>query len=556
MMCHTDRDASQDLASILLVDDTPENLTAFEAVLADLGQRVVTAFSGTAALQCLLREDFAVILLDVNMPGMNGFETASLIRQRRNSEHTPIIFVSAISTTETHAHKGYSLGAVDYIFTPVVPDILRSKVAVFVELYKKTQEIKRQAEQLRLLDQREHERRLGEAAERLELQTRRNRFFTLSVEMLGIADFDGKLLQLNPSWERVLGFSADELCQKSGFDLVHPDDLPAMREQMRQLQQKDSTASFEGRYCCKDGSVRWLGWTAASVVPDRTIYIFARDITPRKLAEQQVHQLNLALANRAAELESANGDLQREMTVRQKAEAALKESNAELEAFAYSVSHDLRAPLRAMQGFAQALLEDCSEHVSPTGLDYANRIIAAATRLDTLIQDLLLYSRISHTKLELSSLNMERVVDEALAHLEAPLGEARARITREQPFCPVIGHHGTLVQVVGNLISNAIKFVAPGVQPEVQLRLERLGTTARFEVRDNGIGVAPEFQTRIFRVFERLHGVEAYPGTGIGLAIVRKGVERMGGRVGVESSGQQGSRFWIELPLAPAANAA
>jgi PAS domain S-box-containing protein len=537
-------------AAMLLVDDTPENLTAFASVLADLNEVVVTARSGTEALRCLLRQDFAVILLDVNMPDMNGFETASLIRQRKSSEHTPIIFVSAISTTETHAFKGYALGAVDYIFTPVVPEVLRSKVSVFLDLFKKTQEIKRQAARLRRMDQREHQKRLGEAAERLELQTQRNRFFTLSLEMLGIADFEGRLLQLNPSWERVLGYSAEELYQKSGLDLVHSDDLPAMRDQMRQLQQKDTTASFEGRYACKDGSYRWLGWTAASVVADRIIYIFARDITPRKLAEEQVQRLNVALTHRAAELEAANAELEREMTVRERAETALKESNAELEAFAYSVSHDLRAPLRAMQGFAQALLEDCSAELSSTGLDYAHRIISAATRLDTLIQDLLLYSRISHSTLDLGLVQTDVVLEEALANLEAPFHDSNANLQIIRPLLPVVAHHSTLVQVVGNLLSNAVKFVASGVRPEIRVRMESLGKVGRLWVEDNGIGIAPEFHNRIFRVFERLHGVEAYPGTGVGLAIVRKGIERMGGRVGVDSAPQTGSSFWIELPLA------
>lgn len=540
----------QHRASILLVDDTPENLTAFECVLADLNEEIVKARSGREALQCLLRQDFAVILLDVNMPDMNGFETAALIRQRQSSELTPIIFVSAVSTTETSACKGYQLGAVDYIYTPMVPEILRSKVSVFVELHKKTLEIRAQAERLRRMDQREHQRRLGEAAERLELQTQRNRFFTLSLELLGIADFEGRLIQLNPSWERVLGFTAAELHRKSGLDLVHPEDLPHMREQMRQLQLKDTTASFEGRYLCKDGSIRWLGWTAASVVADRVLYIFARDITAQKTAEQQVRQLNAALTRRAAELEAANAELQKEMCVRQQAERALTESNAELEAFAYSVSHDLRAPLRAMQGFAQALIEDCPSELSPAGMDYARRIASAATRLDNLIQDLLLYSRISHRALEREQVEIHRVITEALLQQEVPLREVQATVCPEGPFLTVVAHHSTLVQVLGNLLSNAIKFVAPGVRPVVRVRMEKAGAMARIWVEDNGIGVAPEFHARIFRVFERLHGVEAYPGTGVGLAIVRKGVERMGGRVGVESKVDHGSRFWIELPLA------
>lgn len=383
-----------------------------------------------------------------------------------------------------------------------------------------------------------------------ELAPRRNRFFDLSVELLGIADLEGRILQANPSWERVLGYPARELYQTPVFELIHPEDIGSFRERLRQLREKDTTASTEGRLLCKDGTYRWMEWKAASVVADGVIYLFARDITVQKHAEQQVQRLNVALVNRAAELESANADLKREMSVRHQAETALKETNAELEAFAYSVSHDLRAPLRSMQGFAQALVEDCADGLGPAGRDYARRIVSAGARLDALIQDLLLYSRVSHRSLDLSRVNMADVVHEALGQLDAPLTDACATVTCEEPFYPVLGHHVTLVQVVCNLVANAIKFVAPGVQPRVRIKMEALGHTARLWIRDNGIGVPPEFQTRIFRVFERLHGMDAYPGTGVGLAIVRKGIERMGGHVGVDSIPEEGSTFWFELPRA------
>src|SRR5262249_32313501 len=140
-------DVSDEKVNILIVDDRPDKLLAHEVVLAELNQNLVRANSGREALRCLLRLDFAVILLDVNMPGMDGFETAKLIRQRARNETTPIIFISAVNDTETHVSRGYSLGAVDYILTPVVPEILRAKIAVFVDLYKKTQQIKRQGEE-------------------------------------------------------------------------------------------------------------------------------------------------------------------------------------------------------------------------------------------------------------------------------------------------------------------------------------------------------------------------------------------------------------------------
>jgi PAS domain S-box-containing protein len=225
-----------------------------------------------------------------------------------------------------------------------------------------------------------------------------------------------------------------------------------------------------------------------------------------------------------------------------------QEANAELEAFAYSVSHDLRAPLRAMQGFAQALLEDYAERLDPGGQEYAQRIVSAAQRMDTLIRDLLEYSRLSRAEMEPQSVDLEQVVNDIITQVDVQIWEMGAQVRVEKPLPKMMGHKATLNQVVANLLTNAVKFVAPGVQARVRIWAEEREDKVRLWVEDNGIGIPSEHQGRIFRVFERLHGLETYPGTGIGLAIVRKGMERMGGQVGVESTPGKGSRFWVELP--------
>jgi len=229
--------------------------------------------------------------------------------------------------------------------------------------------------------------------------------------------------------------------------------------------------------------------------------------------------------------------------------AQLESTNLELDRFAYSVSHDLRAPLRGMQGFSQALLEDYAGELDPGGQDFARRINAAAERMDQLIQDLLAHSRLSREEMALQPVSLEQAAA-ALAHLEGDISARQARVRVEPPLPEVQAHRATLLQIVANLVSNAIKFTAPGVKPQVRLRAEDRGEQVRLWVEDNGLGIAPEHQERIFRIFERLHGVEAYPGTGIGLAIVKKSVERMGGQVGVESAPGQGSRFWVDLAKA------
>jgi PAS domain S-box-containing protein len=230
--------------------------------------------------------------------------------------------------------------------------------------------------------------------------------------------------------------------------------------------------------------------------------------------------------------------------------AALTTSNAELESFAYIVSHDLRAPLRAMNGFAGALLEDCGSTLDETGRNYVARITGAAERMDTLILDILIYSRLGRTEMLLGTVALRDVVQEALREVAGELQSRGGRVRNEVPALHVTAHHASLVRAVSNLLQNAAKFTAPGTTPAIHVWAERHKGLVRLWVEDTGLGIATEHHERIFRVFERLHGIEAYPGTGIGLAIVRRVVERMGGHCGVESTLGVGSRFWIELAAA------
>jgi PAS domain S-box-containing protein len=233
----------------------------------------------------------------------------------------------------------------------------------------------------------------------------------------------------------------------------------------------------------------------------------------------------------------------------------LQQSNAELEAFSYTVSHDLKAPLRAMQGFTSALLEDCGERLDELGHEYAQRIIKATQRLDRLIEDLLEYSRLGRAQLQLKPTSLESVVAEAIEQLEGEIQATGAQIQVGRkgivPLPRIMGHRATLIQVLSNLLSNAIKFVPDRVRPRIEVWAEERSedsdrVSVRLWIEDNGLGIKPEYQEQVWQVFERLHGRESYPGSGIGLAIVHKGMERMGGRAGVESSPNQGSRFWLE----------
>jgi PAS domain S-box-containing protein len=260
----------------------------------------------------------------------------------------------------------------------------------------------------------------------------------------------------------------------------------------------------------------------------------------RKQAEAELNDLNQTLEKR----------------IRDRTQA-LEDVNQELKAFSYSIAHDLRAPLRAIQGFAHVLQEDYSYALDDLGQEYIRRMGSSAEYLDVLIQDLLTYSQLGRAEIKLQWIDTAAILQKVLADLAPKIAACSAQITLEGDFPKVCAHRSILRQVFNNLLSNALKFVAPGVQPQIRIWAEArvpasTGSKAqsqitRIWIQDNGIGIAWRHQHRIFNPFERLHGVETYSGTGIGLSIVHRAMQRMGGAVGVESAEHQGSRFWIEL---------
>jgi PAS domain S-box-containing protein len=289
----------------------------------------------------------------------------------------------------------------------------------------------------------------------------------------------------------------------------------------------------DGAYTAGDETfARDLADRAALAIDNAGLYREAREENEgRRRAEGELRGVNATLERRV-----------RERTL------GLEEANAALEAFASSVAHDLRAPLRGMQGLARALLEDYSAQLDAGGRDYASRIEGAGESLDRLIEDLLAYAHLSRAEVSPQPVDLGAAVGESLRWLGDELRGAEVSVG--EGLGRVMAHPTILVQVLANLLSNAAKFVGPGTRPRVEMWAEERRERVRLWVADNGIGIAPEHRERIFGVFERLHGAEEYPGSGVGLGIVRRGVERMGGGVGVDSQPGEGSRFWIELPRA------
>jgi PAS domain S-box-containing protein len=346
---------------------------------------------------------------------------------------------------------------------------------------------------------------------------------------------DGRLLLVNRAFGAMLGCAPEELQGKYLQEITHPDDRPRDAALFQELLEgKRSDYRLEKRHVRRDGTPIWVD-LSTSLVHDREgrpLYRIAAviDISERRRAEAALRELNESLEERV-----------RERTQQ------LTEINAEMEAFSYTVSHDLRAPLRSMQGFAQALEEDYANRLDAEGRDYLQRVTGSARRMERLIEDLLAYSRLSREQLRRDAVPLDGVLQDALAQLAADIEARNAAVDVTRPLPPVLAHRTTLTQVVVNLLSNALKFTRPDERPRVRVRAEKKEGKVCLWVEDEGIGIKPEHCQRIFRVFERLHGMEHYPGTGIGLAIVRKAVERMGGAVGVESELGRGSRFRIEL---------
>ncbi len=352
-----------------------------------------------------------------------------------------------------------------------------------------------------------------------------------------------KIIDVNPSLTEFLGYDRVEILGRELFEIGLLKDEAASQAAFRALQTTGSIRYEDLPLQTKDGrrvEVEFVS-NLYEEGDQQIIQCNIRDITVRKKNDDALSDAKDKRVQRTLELETLVGLRTAELLL----------SNAQLETFVYSIAHDLRAPLRAMQGFSQLLVQDHAKQLSQTGQDYANFINTAAQTMDQLLSDLLAFSQISQQKIELTPVALGRAVENALAACETEIRASHAIIEVVAPWPAVQAHEATLRQVLINLISNAVKFVAAKT-PRVRLRAEdRPGGYVRVWVEDNGIGIPAEFQEKIFNVFQRLHTTE-YAGTGIGLAIVQKGAERMGGMAGLESAPRLGSKFWIELARAPA----
>lgn len=364
-------------------------------------------------------------------------------------------------------------------------------------------------------------------------------------------DLNGTITSWNRGAQQLFGYTAEEAIGQPVTMLIPSDHLAEEPTILKRIRRGESINHYETVRRRKDGTLLDISLTVSPMRNDQGQVVgaskIARDISHRRRNEEALRQAQALLADRAAQLEQAVIERTAELTA----------TNRQLEAFAYSVAHDLRAPVRAMEGFSAMLLDEDGASLSETGLDFAKRINRAAQFMDTLLTDLLTFSSTAQQRVELAPVRLKAVVESVLSRLEKEILETNASVKTSGSWPTVLAHESTLGQVLFNLVSNALKFVGPEALPAVRVRAEEVspnkaegeplsGRWVRVWVEDKGIGIEPDYQQQIFKLFTRLHS-DRYPGTGVGLAIVQKGIERMGGRVGVESTPGQGSRFWFEL---------
>jgi PAS domain S-box-containing protein len=500
--------AATERVKILLVDDDRDNLMALQAVLDPLNGELMLAESGTDALRLCLDHDFAAILLDVRMPGMDGFETAELIRSRKRSRQTPILFLTAYRSDE-QLFRGYDLGAVDFLFKPIVPEILQSKVAVFVELSRSEQLLRRQAEALARAGQEFHA--VLEAAP----------------DAMVITGADNAIRLANSRADTLFGYSRAQLI---GLDIrvLIPDwrmpaaeapEAPAALAEVRLRAIRQDGTSFPAEI------TRSPFETADGILVTTAV----RDASEQEISEERTRRINVELERRVAERTEE-----------------LTRSNEALRQFAWAASHDLQEPIRMVMSYSQWLRRSAAPKLNEREAEMLRFVEQNGARMDTLLGALRQYIYISESgDQQWAPVDCNRVVQSVISTLSGAIREAQASI--EFGDLPAIESiEVLLVQLFQNLIGNAIHYRSAD-PPRIRISAEHRDGAWIFSVADNGIGIEKDYLEYIFGVFKRLHAVDSV-GTGIGLAICKAAADRLGGRIWVESQLGVGSVFRFALP--------
>lgn len=523
--------------SILLVDDRAENLTALRAILGDEpGYTLVEASSGPAALRALLDGEFSLILLDAFLPGMDGFELTRIIKQRERTRDLPILFLTAAGIDQELLERAYQVGAADYLIKPVSPDVVRAKVAVFVDLARKTAQLRDQAAQLQEAERRHQAMELAE----LKLASeRRYRHLAESIPQIVWRSLpDGQLEYWNHRWYEYTG-GEEGMSSEGAWGFLHPEDRARCFDEFLAARSDGTPFQCECRILRADGTYRWH---LRRALPERSrggeIVAWLgtdTDIDDRKRADDE--RIELLVRERAARFE-AEASQKRAAELYVEAREAVRVRDD----FLTVAAHELRTPLTTLRLQAQQLTR------RPKATEASLSLLRSVERLCKLVDQLLDVSRISagRVELQLERGDLRAVVKEAAGRLfEDAARNGCDLVIEEGAPVPADFDPPRIEQVVANLLSNAIKY---GRGKPVAVVVRQEPHKVRIEVRDQGIGVAADQQQRIFDRFARAVSVREYGGLGLGLFITKQIVDAHGGSIDVRSAPGSGATFLVELP--------
>jgi PAS domain S-box-containing protein len=544
-----DGEASDEQVDILIVDDRAENLLALEAILEPLHERLVRASSGEEALRRLLERDFALILLDVQMPGMNGFETARIIKSRERTKYIPIIFLTAISKEEAYVFEGYSVGAVDYLFKPFQPEILRSKVAAFVDLYVRQRNIAAQEALLRESQRREME--LRHMRELWESQARFREVVTSALDAIILFDDSGRITLFNSAAEEMFRCSSADAVGSS-MTRFFPNGDQAL-QQLRAFAgagggsngDRDGGSIRSLSACRANGDVFPIEASVSVLDAPRkpTYTLIVRDVSERVRQEEMLRQQAVSLANTMRELKALNDELSERQQELERAMTARSR-------FYASMSHELRTPINAVLGYSTLLLENIYGPLNEKQREGIERTHKAAKHLLELVNDVLDLSKIEAGKIDLrlQPVSFPSLIEDLFVTVR-PLADqygSSLRIEQAGDSIRVVSDPRRVRQILLNLLSNAIKF---GRGKPIRVAIQRRDDGGvNVDVIDEGEGIAPEDQERIFQEFVQLGKTQLTEGTGLGLPISRRLAELLRGSLTLESQPGSGSTFRLSLP--------
>lgn len=607
--------------NILIVDDKINNLFALEQMLIKPGRNFISSTNGKEALKTVLNKDIDLIILDVQMPEMDGFEVAQILKSNKRTKDIPIIFASAEKKEHQSVMKGFEEGAIDYLYKPLNKEITEAKVSVLLKLHlqrkkliennialekfallinksadvicilnpetlkfeevneavntllgyslqevkgtsllfylpeeyrQKVQRLSRQTAESICFETPIYNKKRGikwfqwnivnknglwfanarditEAKEVEEIKTYLATVVKQSNDAIYLHSPEGQIISWNKGAEKIYGFSEAEALNMKTWNIVPDFLLDEAHDIVDSILNGHQIQSLETKRITKYGEIIDVKFSA-SVLTDsdnnlKSVAITERNITQQKKAEQEIRQLNTDLKRNVSQLEV---------------------TNKELESFSYSVSHDLRAPLRAINGYANIIKEEYKAQMDDELSRLLQIIQNNAKRMGVLIDDLLAFSKLGRKEMVKTTIHTNEMVKQVIAEVG---GNAKNKVSIQVKSLPLIEGDFTLIsQVFINLISNAIKYSSKSTEPQVEISSFKRDDEDVFYVKDNGTGFSMDYAHKLFGVFQRLHSDAEFEGTGVGLAIVQRVIVKHGGRVWAEGEVNRGATFYFSLP--------